>query len=101
MISYQEMQYLIAFTKAHTLSEVANQFCICQPTIIRAMKHMEKEFGVALFQRTKNSIQLNEIGLLAAEKAAMVVLQTDGMLRRVRAYDRASHTISIGSSAAV
>lgn len=101
MISYEEMQYLIAFAKAGTLSEVAEQFHISQPTITRSMKHIEEEFGVCLFKRTKNSIDLSEIGLLAAEEAALVVRQMDGMLRRVRAYDRANHTISIGSSAAV
>lgn len=101
MIGYEEMQYLIAFAKTGTLSEVAEQFHISQPTVTRSMKHIEEEFGVALFERTKNSIKLNEIGLLAAEEAEMVIKQTDGMLRRVRAYDRASHTISIGTSAAV
>lgn len=101
MISYEEMQYLVAFAKAGTLSEVAEQFNISQPTITRAMKHIEDEFDVTLFERTKNSIKLGEIGLLAADEAALVVRQTEGMLRRVRAFDRASHTISIGSSAAV
>lgn len=101
MISYEEMQYLTAFAKAGTLSEIAEQFNISQPTITRAMKRLEEGFGIPLFERTKNSIKLNEIGLLAAEEAAMLIKQTDGMLRRVRAYDRASHTISIGSSAAV
>lgn len=101
MISYEEMQYLIAFAKSGTLSEVAEQFYISQPTITRAMKHIEEEFDTALFERTKNSIKLGEIGQLAAEEAALVVKQTDSMLRRVRAFDRASHTIAIGSSAAV
>lgn len=101
MVQYEELQYLVAFASAGTLSEVAEQFRISQPTITRAMKHIEEEFGVQLFERTKNSIKLSDIGRIAAEEAAMVLRQFEGMLRRVRAYDRASHTISIGSSAAV
>lgn len=101
MLSYEEMQYLMAFAKAGTLSEVAEQFHISQPSVTRSMKRLEEEFGVPLFERTKNSIKLSETGLLAAEEAAMVIKQTDNMLRRVRTYDRTSHTISIGSSAAV
>lgn len=101
MISYEEMQYLTAFAKAGTLSGVAQQFHISQPSVTRSMKRMEEEFDAVLFERTKNSIKLNETGLLAAEEAAMVIRQADSMLQRVRAYDRASHTISIGSSAAV
>lgn len=101
MVHYEELQYLVAFASTGTLSEVAEQFRISQPTITRAMKHIEEEFDVQLFERTKNSIKFSDIGRIAAEEAAMVLRQTEGMLRRVRAYDRASHTISIGSSAAV
>lgn len=91
----------MAFSKVSTLSEVAEKFHISQPTVTRAMKHIEEEFGVPLFERAKNSIRLREIGILAAEEARAIIKQTDGMLRRVRAYDHMSHTISIGSSAAV
>lgn len=100
-MTYEELRYLTAFAACGTLSEVAGQFHISQPTITRAMKRIEEEFGVALFERTKNSIQLNRVGLLAAEEAALAVKQAEGMLRRVRDYDRANRTISIGSGAAV
>lgn len=95
------MQYLTAFAETGTLSEVAERFHISQPTITRSMKKIEEEFGVPLFDRTKNSIKLNDNGLLAAEEAGMLLRQHESMLRRVRAYDRANHTISIGSAAAV
>lgn len=101
MIHYDELEYLVAFAAGGTLSQVAEQFHISQPTITRAMKHIEEEFGVSLFERTKNSIQLKDSGRLAAEEAAAVIKQTQEMLGRVRVYDRAKHTISIGSSAAV
>lgn len=101
MLSYEEMQYLSAFATSGTLSRVAERFHISQPTITRCMKKIELEFGVPLFTRSKNSIKLNQTGLLAAEEAEMILKQTDAMLRCVRAYDRATHTISIGSSAAV
>lgn len=101
MLSYEEMTYLAAFAKTGTLSEVAEQCHISQPTITRAMKKAETEFGVPLFERTKNSIHLNGNGVLAAEEISLILKQTDEMFRKVRAYDRANRTISIGSGAAV
>lgn len=101
MITYEEMQYLCAFAETGTLSEVAEEFHISQPTITRRMKNIEEELGVALFVRTKNSIKLNDSGMLAAEESAMLLHQYENLIRRVRAYDRANHTISIGSAAAV
>lgn len=101
MITYKEMQYLTAFAQTGTLSEVAERFNISQPTITRSMKRIEEEFDAPLFDRTKNSIKLNDNGLLAAEEAGMLLRQYDSMLRRVRAYNRANHMITIGTAAAV
>lgn len=101
MLTYDEMQYLSAFAKTGTLSEVAETFHISQPTITRAMKKAEEEFSVPLFSRTKNSISLNDNGIFAVEEIALILKQMDRMVTRVRAHDRANHTISIGSGAAV
>lgn len=101
MLSYEEMQYFVAFAKTGTLSDVADQYNISQPTITRAMKKAEIEFSVSLFDRTKNSIKLNDNGAFAGEELSLILKQTDEMVRKVRAYDRANRTISIGSGAAV
>lgn len=101
MLSYEEMRYLVAFRKAGTLSGIAEEFHISQPTLTRAMKKAEAVFGVPLFKRTKNSIRLNDNGCLAAGEMETLLKLTDEAVRRVRAYDRANRTISIGSAAAV
>lgn len=101
MLNYEEMQYFVAFAEMGTLSQVAERYNISQPTITRIMKKAEAEFGLALFNRTKNSIKLNDNGSLAAGEMALILKQTDEMLRKVRACDRANRTISIGSGAAV
>jgi DNA-binding transcriptional LysR family regulator len=101
MLTYEEMQYFVAFAQDGTLTKVAEQFTISQPTITRAMKKAEETFGVPLFDRTKNSISLNECGKLAARELSILLKQTDDVLFRVRAYDKANRTIAIGSAAAV
>ena len=94
MLNYEEMQYFASFAETGTLSRVAEQFHISQPTITRAMKKAENEFGVPLFDRTKNSISLNDNGVYAAQEISILLKQTDETLRRVRAYVGANRTIS-------
>lgn len=101
MLTYEEMQYFAAFAESGTLTNVAEKFSISQPTITRAMKKAEEVFDVPLFNRTKNSIHLNENGRLAAREIAVLLRQTDQMIDRIRAYDRANRTISIGTAAAL
>lgn len=101
MLTYDEMQYFAAFARNGTLTEVAEQFHISQPTITRAMKKAEEVFGVPLFDRTKNSIHLNNNGRIAAEEIRLLLKQTDEMIERVQSYDRANRTITVGSAAAV
>lgn len=97
MIDYNALEQFVAFSQAGTLSEVAEHFSISQPTITRNMKKIEDAFGVSLFTRGKNHIELNDTGRLAAEEAARVLKQTQDMFRRVRTFDKSQHTISIGS----
>jgi DNA-binding transcriptional LysR family regulator len=101
MLSYEEMRYVSAFAEFGTLTEVAEKFNISQPTITRTMKKAEEVFGVPLFDRTKNSIHLNQNGKIAAQEITILLRQTDQMINRVRAYDRANRTISIGTAAAI
>lgn len=101
MLTYEELQYFAAFAQYGTLTEVAEKYMISQPTITRAMKKAEDTFGIPLFNRTKNSISLNDNGRLAAEEIRLLLKQTDEMISRVRAYDKANRTISIGTAAAV
>lgn len=99
MISYYELQQFVAFYYSGTLSAVAEQFHISQPTLTRNMQKIESLFGVPLFLRTKNHIALNESGLFAAKQAELLVHQTHEMFQRVRDFDKAQHTIAIGSCA--
>lgn len=101
MLSYEEMEYVSAFAEYGTLTEVAEKYHISQPTITRTMKKAEEVFDVPLFDRTRNSIHLNQNGRIAAQEITILLRQTDQMITRVRAYDRANRTISIGSAAAV
>lgn len=99
MIELEQLKQLEAFSQYGTLSKAAENLHISQPTLTRSMQKLEDEFGVPLFRRTKNRLEFNENGELAADYAKRILEQSDIMLERVRALDRAGRTISIGSCA--
>lgn len=99
MIELYQLEQLAAFARCGTLSRAAEELHMSQPTLTRSMQKLESEFGVSLFRRTKNRLEFNENGEMAAECAQRVLDQTETMLERVRALDRARRTISIGACA--
>ena len=97
MVDYNILKQFVTFYRTGTLRETAEKMHISQPALTRNMQKLETEFEVPLFHRTKNSISLNETGLLAAEDAEMLLRQTENMLRHARDFDRKNRTIILGS----
>lgn len=97
MIESYLLEHLLAVSECGTLSDAAEKLNIAQPSVSRAMKKLENELGVKLFERTKNKITLNETGKLAAEYAKRIINTQEEMQRHVAAFDKQINTISIGS----
>ena len=96
-----DLEQLTAFADCGTLSSAAEKLHLSQPTLTKTMKRLEEEFQVPLFIRSKNKLELNENGKLAAKKAQQLLTDSKEMIQLVRAIDRERHTISIGSCAPV
>lgn len=99
MLELFQLEQLVAFADCGTLSKAAEQLHISQPTLTRAMQKLEDEFGVPLFQRTKNKLEFNENGQMASDYARELLEDAEEMVQKVRAFNRTRHTISIASCA--
>lgn len=99
MLDLYELEQLAAFGEYGTLSRAAEQLHISQPTITRSMRHLEDEFGVPIFLRTKNRIELNAAGKLAVECARRILSEAEQSVSRVRELDRRMRTIVVSSCA--
>lgn len=99
MLTFEYLSQFAEFASLGTLSEVSERMNISQPTLTRNMQKLEGEFGVPLFTRQRNRLQLNENGRLAAAQAQLLLRQADMMVQQVRALDKAQHTITIVSCA--
>lgn len=99
MLDLSELRQLVVFAECGRLSKAADMLYLSQPTMTRSMQHLEEEFGVPLFERTKNSIGLNATGKMAVEQARMLLREADKAVSDVRDFDRKQHTLSIVSCA--
>lgn len=99
MLNLEELKQLIAFADKGTLSKVAEEFHISTPSVTRSMQNLEEAFGVPLFNRSKNRIELNENGELAAIYAEKLISEAQQMVQRVRALDERRKTIVVKSCA--
>lgn len=99
MINLYELRHLVAFADLGTLSRVAEEFHISTPSVTRSMQHLEDAFGVTLFNRGKNKIELNETGLVAVECARSLLSKADQTIQQVRNFDQRHRTVVVRSCA--
>ena len=99
MLDLNELCQLVAFADLGTLSRVAEEFHISTPSITRSMQRLEEAFGVPLFARGKNRIELNETGKMAVAAARKLLQEAETAVRQVRDFDARQRTIVIRSCA--
>lgn len=99
MIEIYLLEQFIAVAEHDTLLAASQSLHLTQPALTRSMQKLEREFGVSLFIRTKNKIELNENGKLAVTYAKRILSENQEMIHRVIQLERANRTIAIGSCA--
>ncbi len=99
MLDLYELRQMAAFADLGTLSRVAEEFHISTPSVTRSMQHLEDAFGVPLFIRGKNKIELNDTGKLAAEHARKLLREAEQAVQQVRDFDQRQRTVVIKSCA--
>lgn len=99
MVNLTELEQLVAFAELGTLSKAAEHLHISQPTLTRTMKNVEEAFGVPLFVRGKNRIELNETGKQAVQQAQNLLSAAQNAVRQVQSFHSRLHTILVESCA--
>lgn len=56
------LKYAITIAKAGSLSKAAEELFIAQPNLSRAVKELERELGITIFDRNSKGITLTEDG---------------------------------------
>ncbi len=94
-----QLQQLVAISEEKVLSRAAEKLCISQSALTRSVQRLEEELGLPLFTRTKNSMHLNEAGLLCVEQARIVLADAQRLTAKVSALKNKSRHLTIVSCA--
>lgn len=72
-MTLQELKYLVAVARERHFGRAALKCFVSQPSLSVAIKHLEEELGVAIFERTKTEVVITDIGRQVIEQAERVL----------------------------
>lgn len=72
-----ELRYVVAVAQQRHFGQAARSCFVSQPTLSVAVKRLEDELGVTLFERSRNEITLTPIGERIVYQAQRVLTETD------------------------
>ncbi|MCF8177985.1 MAG: hydrogen peroxide-inducible genes activator [Sulfuritalea sp.] len=70
-----ELRYIVALAREHHFGRAADKCNVSQPTLSVAVKKLEAELGVALFERSAGDVRATAIGTQVVEQAERVLAE--------------------------
>ncbi|NAW34610.1 hydrogen peroxide-inducible genes activator [Halomonas alimentaria] len=71
-----ELRYIVTLAQERHFGRAAERCFVSQPTLSVAVKKLEEELGVPLFERSKSTVQVTPLGEKIVEQAQRVLEQT-------------------------
>ena len=75
-----ELRYVVTLARERHFGRAAERCHVSQPTLSVAVKKLEDELGISLFERSKSSIRVTEVGQRIIEQSQRVLDQV-GVIR--------------------
>ncbi|MDF2182436.1 hydrogen peroxide-inducible genes activator [Neptuniibacter sp. CAU 1671] len=72
-----ELRYIVTLAREQHFGHAAEKCFVSQPTLSIAVKKLEDELGVALFERSKNSVKVTPVGAKVVQQAQRVLEQAE------------------------
>ena len=78
-MNLNELRYIVAVARERHFGRAAEACFVSQPTMSVAVKKLEKELGVLLFERSKSEVSITPIGREVVEHAQRVLEEVEGL----------------------
>ncbi len=79
-----ELRYIVALAREHHFGRAADKCNVSQPTLSVAVKKLEEELGVALFERGSGDVRATPIGTQVVAQAERVLAEAARVARNRR-----------------
>jgi LysR family hydrogen peroxide-inducible transcriptional activator len=92
-----ELRYVIAVARERHFGRAAQSCFVSQPTLSVAVRKLEDELGVVLFERVPGEVKVTEIGRRVVEQAQRVLEETAAILQiAAQAQDELAEVLKLG-----
>lgn len=93
-----ELRYIVTLAQEQHFGRAAERCFVSQPTLSIAVKKLEEELGVALFERSKSRVQATPLGEKIVAQAHLVLEQTSAIKDIANAgKDQLSSPLHVGA----
>lgn len=82
-MNMRQLRYFYDAAKTENFAKVAEKYMIPASAVSVGIKHLEEELRVSLFDRTSNSIRLNEKGKLFAAEVGTILSRMDTVMEQI------------------
>ena len=79
-MTLQQLGYVVAISEEGSFNKAAERLYISQPSLSEAIKELEKELGLTLFNRTGRGTTLTADGSVFLPYARSVLTQYEGLM---------------------
>ncbi len=74
-----ELRYIVTLAREQHFGRAAERCFVSQPTLSIAVKKLEEELGIALFERSKNAVRVTPVGDKIVRQAQTVLEQAEAI----------------------
>lgn len=82
-----ELRYLVAIMKTGSVSAAAKQLYVAQPNVSKALKNLEEEYGLLIFERSPTGMLPTEQGRSFITQAAHILDEIDKLEHSAQAQE--------------
>ncbi|MGC5328394.1 LysR family transcriptional regulator [Brevibacillus sp. SYSU BS000544] len=82
----RQARYVVAVAEERSFSKAAMRLHLAQPSLSQQIAKLEKAWGVTLFHRLSNQIELTDAGERFVQVARDLIDQAEGLEREMRSY---------------
>lgn len=101
-MTYNQLQYYVSVAEELSITRTAERFHVSQPAVSFAIRELEKEYGIVLFERRQNNLHLTPSGKLVYNEAKKLLTHFDSFdssLRSMRLRTNLSFALAPNVSA--
>jgi LysR family transcriptional regulator, hydrogen peroxide-inducible genes activator len=97
-MTLSELRYIVAVARERHFGRAASSCFVSQPTLSVAVKKLEDELGVSLFERGAGEVSVTAVGEQIVAQAQRVLEEAEGIKRLARSgRDQLTGTLRVGA----